>query len=692
MMRFSSTNRHVCVVNVGLFRSGTNTLAKASENLGLSASRKFPDLSSHQMKELLQNPETAILNWYTDEGFHELIEIASEFDLVCDGWFALLPFLPIGKWQRFTSDAFRAGIRLEFVATARDVKLTVQSELQHWVIHKLEQKAGLDAEERGSLERLLLERALKHEKKLKNLIQIGLVKLQLPLDDVYRTWPQKLSLLTVFEEQQWYRSLKSAGKCNANPSLPVEGVLLTLRFGSGIAADKKILSVERMLDKLEEDSLCRYLVVLAIDDDEVESDAAKELIRRLTLRAELESQLLSLHITANPPKPKDQPFAICCIWGEMATVAWEKGADWVVLLGDDIDIRCSYHYRAIYSSFLSISDRLGVPFGFCCPWWNDVAFPGFPSFPCVGKAHYKIFGGLIPKHRRGVFINQDLDPYLNRLYTKFFAAPCVSEACLYNGAGGHIGSGEARYERVPAKGWRDFVLDDLSSIRKYIPVPGGSEEAVLLDVVVPSYRVRLDYLESICSLEVPIYMQTLFIIIVDSPSALIRAASEIEPTSKVITMGQGERILENYLSASGNRVRVRCNEENLGASASRNRGLDESTSEFVLNLDDDLIPNSDLLQQYGEELKKIDNDVIGLVGLVRFPRSPMPVKHAAVLMSYLTFMFEIAESDIYSVGPAWGVTANILFRRNNVRFDLTYAKTGGGEDVDYSLRVMEAFH
>mmetsp|Transcript_29603 Transcript_29603/g.45207 ORF Transcript_29603/g.45207 Transcript_29603/m.45207 type:complete len:268 (-) Transcript_29603:94-897(-) len=67
----------------------------------------------------------------------------------------------------------------------------------------------------------------------------------------------------------------------------------------------------------------------------------------------------------------------------------------------------------------------------------------------------------------------------------------------------------------------------------------------------------------------------------------------------------------------------------------------------------------------------------------------MPLRHAAVLMSYLTFMFEIAEREnMYS--PAWEVTANILFRRTQIRFDSIYAKTGGGEDVDYSLRVTKA--
>jgi hypothetical protein len=97
------------------------------------------------------------------------------------------------------------------------------------------------------------------------------------------------------------------------------------------------------------------------------------------------------------------------------------------------------------------------------------------------------------------------------------------------------------------------------------------------------------------------------------------------------------------------------------------------------------------LEQYGRKLQEIDHSVVGLIGLVRFPRSAtLPLRHAAVLMSYLTFMFEIAERNMYT-SPAWGVTANILFRRtSSVRFDLTYAKTGGGEDVDYSLRVAEA--
>jgi Glycosyl transferase family 2 len=292
----------------------------------------------------------------------------------------------------------------------------------------------------------------------------------------------------------------------------------------------------------------------------------------------------------------------------------------------------------------------------------------------VGKAHFEIFGGLVPDHRCSSFVNQDLDPYLQRLYIKFRAAPCVTEAVLCNRHGGNIGSSEARYERVPAKGWQDFVSHDTEKIREYLQ--GRAKEAILLDVIVPSYRVRLDYLQSICFLKVPDHIRSNFIIIVDNPDALLSAAALIKQRStRDISLNEGERILEEYLSQSGNTVRVRCNKTNVGCSASRNRGLDESAAEFILNLDDDLVPNPDLLEQYGRKLLEIDSSIVGLLGLVRFPRSPtLPLRHAAVLMSYLTFMFEIAERNIYT-NPAWGVTANICFRRTSVRFDAAYAKS-----------------
>ena len=692
---------HKCIVNVGLYRSGTTTLADAASVIGLRAYRDFPNLSPEKLRSILQNPGEAVREWASSGGIEELVRLASNHDILCDGWFALLPFLPLSMLEEIERQTRDNNVELLLVATSRDANSTVSSELQHWVVHDLERQAALDSEERDVLEKSLRERAIQHHRCIENLSNSGHVKVVLPLATIGGAWADRLSTVSSFAKDTWSRALKDVGIRNSNPPLPIEGILLTMRLGSRHTADKTLASIEKLLEAIEQDHMCQYLLVLGIDADERETDAASWIIQQIRSRVESSSQMRSLLIVTNPASlDPEEPFAICRAWDNMAVEAWKNGADWVMLLGDDVEIDCSFHYRAIYRIFLDISERLDVPFGFGCPFWNDISFPGFPTFPCVGKHHYAMFGSLVPEHRKETFVNQDLDPYLHNLYLKLGASPCITAARLHNGVGGNIVVDEPRYQRVPATGWRDFVLDDYHEFVRP-KVPGNTletSESVLLDVVVPSYRVRLDYLQSICYLRVPERIQTNFIVIVDNKSALIRAGEEIvamgddrddTDAEKDDPISRASTLLEKHLAGTGNTVRVRCNRENVGASASRNRGIDESCAEYVLNLDDDLYPDRDLLEVYGRKLLEIDETVAGLVGLVRFPRDPdLPLRHAAVLMSYLTFMFEIAEHTAYK-NPAWGVTANILFRRTRVRFDPVYAKTGGGEDVDYALKVTE---
>ena len=118
--------------------------------------------------------------------------------------------------------------------------------------------------------------------------------------------------------------------------------------------------------------------------------------------------------------------------------------------------------------------------------------------------------------------------------------------------------------------------------------------------------------------------------------------------------------------------------------------LDESAAEYILFLDDDVVPDPNLLTSYGVSF---DRNVAGghcdIVGLVQFPRgTDLPLSQAAVLVCYLTFMFEIADNPQYT-RPARGVTADILVKRLHVRFDRAYAKTGGSEDVDFCLHLMQ---
>jgi hypothetical protein len=184
---------------------------------------------------------------------------------------------------------------------------------------------------------------------------------------------------------------------------------------------------------------------------------------------------------------------------------------------------------------------------------------------------------LIPDHRQESFANQDLDPYIHTLYAKLEASPCVDAATLKNSISGNM---NPQYDKVPAQGWQVFVLDDFRDyIRPY--VPEGTPENILLDVIVPSFCVQVDYLQSICSLKVPNQITTKFIIIIDNKEALLRVAENLSDSRNDISVSKAEGILEHYLAKAGNTIRVRCNDFNLGASASHNRGLDESAAEYV---------------------------------------------------------------------------------------------------------------
>jgi hypothetical protein len=112
-------------------------------------------------------------------------------------------------------------------------------------------------------------------------------------------------------------------------------------------------NVISLLDSIEQDILCKYLVVLGIDNDEAKGSSARAFKMLLTSRPRVES----VSVVVNPMQ---EPFRICDAWHRMAEKAWAKGAAWVVLLGDDIEIDAPFHYRAFYRAFLDISERLQV--------------------------------------------------------------------------------------------------------------------------------------------------------------------------------------------------------------------------------------------------------------------------------------------------------------------------------------------
>jgi GT2 family glycosyltransferase len=160
----------------------------------------------------------------------------------------------------------------------------------------------------------------------------------------------------------------------------------------------------------------------------------------------------------------------------------------------------------------------------------------------------------------------------------------------------------------------------------------------------------------------------MFIIVVDNPH------------SPYIT-----ELLQKYAHRPD--IRIRINPENLGASASRNRGMQESAAEWVHFLDDDISPRLDLLVE-AENIIRAHPKAAGFVGGTLFPPAET-IFTTAVHLAGVTYFWDIA-SKIPDDVP-WGVTANLIARRNRdgVYYDHHFPKTGGGEDIDFCRKKRQ---
>jgi hypothetical protein len=161
-------NRHVCVVNLGLYQTGTTRFATAAELLGLAVDRAFPELNKNSLAEMLKSLEAAVRKWFhTEGGGDELLEKSRKNVLIKDGWIALLAFLSPSILLDLQDRTREVGVDIQFVVLVRmNTKAIVISELHHWVHHNLECKTGLSDEECAKLEALLHKQATIHREKL----------------------------------------------------------------------------------------------------------------------------------------------------------------------------------------------------------------------------------------------------------------------------------------------------------------------------------------------------------------------------------------------------------------------------------------------------------------------------------------------------------------------------------------------
>ncbi len=188
-----------------------------------------------------------------------------------------------------------------------------------------------------------------------------------------------------------------------------------------------------------------------------------------------------------------------------------------------------------------------------------------------------------------------------------------------------------------------------------------------IDVLVPSFRLDVAPLVAILDLVPPAGVAVRWIIVVDDPGAEVpdEVARRID--------GSTARLLRNA--------------SNLGSAASRNAALDASTAEWVLFLDDDVTPEPELLIRYAEA-QGANPDALGFFGPTRFVPGTTMYQRGVEVSDILTF-FRVAT---YLRALPWAPTSNVMARGDaarSERFRTVFPKGGGGEDIDYLLRVSE---
>ncbi len=185
-----------------------------------------------------------------------------------------------------------------------------------------------------------------------------------------------------------------------------------------------------------------------------------------------------------------------------------------------------------------------------------------------------------------------------------------------------------------------------------------------IDIVIPSIRLDVERLLSMLCVNIPRYVKVHYYIISDNPS--------ISSTS---------------MAHEGHPVDFIVNPENLGASRSRNVGIDVGSGDYILFIDDDVIPSPDILFSYVHSIKD-EPDAPGYVGPTKFP-APINAFTRGIRTSDIMTFFDISQTRSW---VAWGTTSNLMISRKKlggIRFSPLFPKHGGGEDIDFCIRIIK---
>tara|TARA_B100001094_G_scaffold268965_1_gene272916 strand:- start:5574 stop:7298 length:1725 start_codon:yes stop_codon:yes gene_type:complete len=341
---------------------------------------------------------------------------------------------------------------------------------------------------------------------------------------------------------------------------------------------------------------------------------------------------------------KNDPFPLCHLWNRMAMYAFEElFVEAVVLLGDDIVIDN-------FSDLISdIQDKLKA--GYKCINIREKVHPSWPTFPVATRELFPL---------PSCFVNQDADPYLYEYARRNGKAITTENIYIRNNTGGVEGGlmpfTAPRYNRQHIE-WR--YLLPVSSI-------------ITIDVIIPMSRININFLNNI--LQLPY----------DHTTTDVRVCVCMDMGINDINEWQKNKLRE--LELNNNRIRIRINECNKGASFTRTRLLNECHSEYCLFIDDDVNVDNNIIQEYVNAIKQ-NPEANGFVGLSRLPYDGRNWTNA--IHTTCTFFWHISEwAYKYNKKVPWGVTANLMIKwKPGLYFDTDYPKTGGGEDIDLCIQI-----
>ncbi len=189
-----------------------------------------------------------------------------------------------------------------------------------------------------------------------------------------------------------------------------------------------------------------------------------------------------------------------------------------------------------------------------------------------------------------------------------------------------------------------------------------------IDIIIPSFRAQPEYVLPILQLDVPAGCTARFYLVIDNPGIIPDKAIQLMADKGMVTL-----II---------------NPQNMGTSYTRNTGIDICSGDWILFLDDDVSVSPGLLHSYKRAFDLYPEE-IGFIGLVTLPPPSSDFTRAVVASGAINIFGVAARKHHF----AWGATANMMISRKatgNIRFSLLYPKAGGGEDIDFFLKVRKA--